>query len=147
MLTAAYPDLNIDDKTFVLATRHPIDRLLSVYFFVADGWGIRVGNLVGNTPEEQATIALQAKTNRTYNTDQTAYLPTSGAKQLFRLGSNLHTNVASLIENLGGTVSGEWHIKNNTTRERDYTTLLSDSTIQSLETSMAADIALWEAAV
>jgi hypothetical protein len=146
-LTTAYPDLNVEDKTFVLATRHPIDRLMSIYFFVADGWGTRISTLVADTPEEQATLALNAKTNRTYNTDQTAYLPTSGARQLFRLGNSLHTNVAGLIENLGGVVSGEWHIKNNTTRERDYTTLLSTPTIQSLETAMAADIALWNAAV
>lgn len=146
-LTTAYPDLNINDKTFVLAARHPIDRMMSIYFFVADGWGTRIDTLVANTPEEQATHTLNAKSTRTYNTDQTAYLPTSGAKQLFRVGDNLHSNVADLIQNLGGTVSGEWHLRNNATRERDYTTLLSASTIQELETAMAEDIAIWDAAV
>lgn len=146
-LTAGYPDLNTNDKTFVMAVRHPIDRIMATYFFVADGWGQRLPSLVGNTPEEQAALALNAKLTRTYNTDQTAYLPTAGTKQLFRLGSSFHTNVAALIENLGGTVSGEWHIRNNATRERDYTTLLPASTIQQLETAMAEDVAVWDAAL
>lgn len=146
-LTTAYPDLNIGNKTFVSAVRHPIDRAMSVYFFVTGGWGQNIPGFVGTDPEGQAAITLAARESRTYNTDQAAYIPTSGAKQLFRLGSSLHTNVAGLIENLGGVVSGEWHIRNNATRERDYTTLLSVETIQTLETALAEDIAVWDAAI
>jgi|TARA_R110002074_G_scaffold107154_1_gene231716 hypothetical protein len=146
-LTAAYPDLNVDNKTFVMPVRHPVDRMMSTYFFVTDGWGANLRGFIGNNPEEQAAKTLAAIGTRLYNTDQAAYLPTSGTKQLFRLGSDFHTNVAACIENLGGTVSGEWHLNNNATRERDYTTLLTATTIQDLETALAGDVAVWNAAV
>ena len=29
-LTAAYPDLNVDNKTFVMPVRHPVDRMMSI---------------------------------------------------------------------------------------------------------------------
>lgn len=146
-LTTAYPDLDTGNKTFVMAVRHPIDRIMSAHFFIADGYGYALPGQVDNTPEDRANITLNAVNNGYTASQQPYYLPPSGATQLFKVGDNLHTNVSAYIQNLGGSVSGEWKLRNNSTRERDYTKLLSPSTITALETALSEEIAVWDAGI
>ena len=146
-LTTAYPDLETDNKTFVMAVRHPIDRIMSAHFFMADGYGHALPGQVDNTPEDRANITLNAVNNGNTASQQQYYLPPSGTTQLFKVGDNLHTNVSAYIQNLGGSVNGEWKLRNNSTRERDYTKLLSVSTISALEVALSGEVAIWNAGV
>lgn len=146
-LTTAYPDLDTDNKTFVMAVRHPIDRIMSAHFFIADGYAVALPGQQDNTPEDRANITLNAVNNGYTASQQQYYLPPSGTTQLFRVGGNLHNNVSNYIQSLGGSVSGEWRLRNNATRERDYTKLLSASTISALEVALSGEMAVWNAGV